>query len=453
MLLRNIIFARFLSASDFAVTLTFGLVLSLFEYITNFGHENFMQRSVDGELKRFQATMHSTMIARGIMVSLGIVLVSPLIPKLLNIESIEFNYALLALVPLIKGFSHLDHQRFHRQQNYITSAKIALIADISSVLIALVSISIWDSYWAFYASFVFRHSISTILSHIYSERKYTLALDQQYIYSLVKFGAPLLLVGLLKYIGIEFDKAIVARIAGLEIFAVYVLTLMLLVNGTNIVSLALSKIFIRRISTSGENIKDVVVSNGLIQSFLVLPLLVLLCGLGENIILIVFGAQYTTVPFLIVAVGAVVGLRAINQWLNQTVIASSPTNLMLISDLVRVCVALFAVWLVYSEGNVIKIALAFWLSELFYFATLSFLLNKTVSVLNTSIRMLFIYILIMASVCILYVISFESNFFIKIIFSCLMFFFIAANFMFFSKTCRTQVKQLITIALSKLRLT
>lgn len=452
MLIRNIIFARFLSASDFAVTLTFGLVLSLFEYISNFGHENFMQRSVNGESSRFQASMHSTMIARGVLVSIGVVLISPFIPIFLNIQGIEFNYALLAIVPFINGFAHLDHQRLHRQQNYKVSAKIALISDISSVLVALICILIWENYWAFYVSFVFRHSVSTALSHAFSQRKYALALDRQHINSLIKFGAPLLVVGVLKFIGIEFDKAIVARSAGLEIFAVYVLTLMLLVNGTNIVTLALSKIFIRRVSTAGGDIENVIISNGLIHCFLVLPLLVILCGIGENLISLIFGSQYTTMPFLIVAVGAVVGLRAINQWLNQTVIASSSTRLMLTSDLVRVCVALFGVWLVYSKGNVITIALTFWVSELCYFVALSFLFNRTVSILTASIQLFLIYAITMTGIYLLYANSYESTLLLKSIFSGLTFLFIVASFMVLSKTCQNQVQRLVKLISSKLKL-
>jgi len=164
MLLRNIIFARLLDPSDYAVALTFGVVLSLFEYISNFGHENLMQRSKAGDQPSFQSTMQSTMIIRGALVALGIVLLAPLIPKLLNLGDIDFNFAYLAIVPLLNGFAHLDHQRLHRQQIYVVSSKISLSADISSVIVALICVSIWENYWAFYVSFVFRHSVSTFLA-------------------------------------------------------------------------------------------------------------------------------------------------------------------------------------------------------------------------------------------------------------------------------------------------
>lgn len=445
MLLRNIIFARFLSPSDFAVTLTFGLVLSLFEYISNFGHENFMQRSNAGNTSRFQATMHSMMVARGLILSIGIILIAPLIPKLLNIETIEFNYALLAIVPFINSFAHLDHRRLHRQQIYSVTAKIGITADILSIIIALTCILLWKDYWAFYASFVFRHSASTVLSHVYARRRYLLALEYQHIKSLITFGLPLLFVGLLKYIGMEFDKAIVARIAGLDVFAIYVLTLMLLVNGTNILTLSLSKIFIRRISVSQNTIKQTVNSNGVIHAFLLLPLLVLLCGLGEEIVMIIFGHQYSPIPFLIVALGATVGIRSINQWLNQIVIASSPTKLILIADLIRVSIALIGVSFIYKNATVILIAGVFWLSELGYFIVLSLLLNTRFSILATSARMLAIYFICIVGILIIYSNTVENNLAIKIIYNVLFSSSIVFCFMFFSKTCYKQVMAVIKV--------
>lgn len=440
MMLRNIIFARFLSPTDFAITLTFGLVLTLFEYISNFGHENFMQRSDAGNSLRFQATMHSMMIARGILVCGCIVLIAPYIPSLLNIEIIEFNYALLAIVPLINSFAHLDHQRLHRRQIYIVTAKIGLRADVSSIIVALICVLLWESYWAFYISFVFRHSFSTVLSHVYARRAYSLAFEHQHVKALLLFGLPLLFVGLLKYVGIEFDKAIVARLTGLDAFSTYVLTLMLLVNGTNIVTLALSKIFIRRVAKdSGGSIANTVSRNGTIHCFLVFPILAMLSGLGEDIIQLIFGQQYTPISFLIVAAASIVGMRSINQWLNQTVIGSAPTKLLLIADLIRVAIALIGVWLIYENGNTIKVIGVFWVSELAYFLALSLLLNKRFSIIATSTKILAIYAVCTAGFFIVYANTFDSGLVVKTLWSTLYAALIAGHFIVISKTCRQQM--------------
>nr|MBX2848866.1 oligosaccharide flippase family protein [Acidiferrobacterales bacterium] len=417
MLLRNIIFARFLSQTDFALALTFGVVLSLFEYISNFGHENFMQRSLRGNQKSFQSTMQLMMVLRGSLIALLIVCIAPYIPKLLNIQGLEFNYALLAIVPFINGFAHLDPQRFQRRQIYTISAKVSLISDALSILIALLCISIWDSYWAFYVSFVFRHSISTLLSHLFAKRPYELMLEKDHALALMNFGIPLLLVGLLKYIGTEFDKAVIANVTGLKTFSVYVLTLMVMLNGVNIVVVSLSKIFIRRLSLAGDSLDKAHLANGIVYCYLTLPIILALCIFGESIIALIFGQQYASVHFLIFAAAALVGVRFINQWLNQAVIAAAPTTLMLKSDVVRVTVTLIGLGMVFRDASVFDVILIFWIAELSYFFTLSYQLNKRFSAVGSSSIILAIYLVFTLTIWWGYTISHDGSFALKLQFA------------------------------------
>jgi len=460
MLLRNIIFARFLSPEEFAVALTFGVALSFFEYISNFGHENLMQRSPHGDQQDFQATMHSMMIARGIVVA-GIVLVSaPWIAIFLNTENTSFNYAWLAIVPLVNGFAHLDHQRLHRQQNYIVTAKIGLVSDALSVIVALLSIAVFDSYWAFFVSFLFRHSISTYLSHSLAERHYQLAWEATHIRALLQFGVPLLGVGLLKYFGLELDKAVIANVAGLEVFAIYALNLLVLVNGCNLVTVALSKIFVRRVSTAGGAIAEVVASNGIVFCFLVFPILIALCGLGENVIQWVFGHQYSRIPFLIVFIGALVGLRSLNQWLNQTVIASAPTGLMLRADLMRMVTVLMSLWALYAYLNsaaepifnnrsAVLIVGVFWIGEVVYLLTLSRLVNRRFEVARSVVKATAIYAVVMCLISAIYLLSYESSLQFKVVCVTISVVLYVTVFILFSQHCRFQLLSLIETVRSR----
>jgi len=445
MLVRNIIFARFLSNDNFATALTFGVVLSLFEYTTNFGHENFMQRSSAGDHPRFQATMHSVMVCRGVLVAALLILIAEHIPTLLNLKNINFNYAFLAIIPLINSFAHLDHQRFHRAQNYSLTAKIGLLADISSIFVAFVCVLIWDSYWGFYISFVFRHSITTLLSHVWAERTYSLAFEKTHAVELLAFGAPLLLVGLLKYVALEADKAVVAHFEGLKVFAVYVLTLMVVVNATNIVNVALSKIFIRRLSTSINFTDQTARSNGIINSFLIWPLIIILCMNGEDLIQLIFSHQYSPYPFLITWVCAVVGLRSMNNWLNQIVIAKAPTHLILVASLVRAAVVIVGIYLLYPISSAISVIQAFLVAELAYFICLTLLIQKRLSIVSSSLLMLSIYGLNITILFIAYTLSHDGSFWLRLGITLMYFWAFYTAFLYCSQTCRTQTMDMVKL--------
>ena len=380
MLVRNIIFARLLTPDNFSIALTFGVALSFFEYLSSFGHELLMQRSEKGDDPRFQAAMHTIMVLRGIFIALLIVLIAPAIPNILNVQTDTFNYALLAVVPFINGFAHLDPQRAHRQNDYQLSAKIGIIADTSSIFVALISISLWENYWAFYASFVFRHSISTLLSHRFSSRQYRLGLDKDYFLALWKFGLPLILIGALKYFGTEVDKVLIARYSGLAEFTLYFLTIMVTANAANLVSVGLSKIFIRRISlSSDEKLSSTAFQNGIVSLYLVLPILFTITLFGEHIIPIIFGQQYSAIPFLFPTVIILVSFRQLSHWLNQIVVGRTDTKLMLYADLIRVTALAMMLPLAVSWGDTRLFALTFAVSEVVYILFLSQLVSSSIN--------------------------------------------------------------------------
>lgn len=448
MTMRNIIFARILSPNDFAIALTFGVVLSLFEYISNFGYENLMQRSKRGNEEIFQSTMQSVMVIRGIVIATVLLFFAPYIPTILNIENSTFNYQLLAIVPIIQGFAHLDPQRLHREHNFTVSAKIGLTADVLSMIVAFICAINLKSYWAFYFSFIFRHSVHTLLSHLLASRPYRLSLNKTYLLELWYFGLPLIVVGLLKYFGTEVDKVLIARYSGLEQFTVYFLTLMVVANLANIISIGLAKIFIRRISVSAQDkLNETAYGNGIISLYLVFPLLCVISVFGEQLINLVFGPQYELVPYLLPIVVILISLRLLGRWLNQIVIGASDNKLILQSDIIRIiCLAISLYWLI-TQTNIIDVryfAILFIASELIFLLTLSLLLSKVVKRINvTALQLLSVALLVNTLMFTLYTTLYDQPLSLRFITCFLALIAIVGGFNLFSKTCRRQTSKLL----------
>jgi len=442
MLLRNILFARLLSPEDFGLAMTFGVVLLLFEYISNFGHENLMQRSPNGNRLAFQATVHSTLILRGCIVSILILLLSPSISSFLNISSNVFNYSILAIVPIINAFVHTDHQRLHRVHNYVATAKVSILADILSIGVALICVYIWNNYWAFYISFVFRHSVGTLFSHIWSVRPYLLRLKKVYLVELWQFGLPLIFVGVLKYFGGESDKALITRYFGLDIFSSYFLALMVVVGVTNFVSIGFSKIFIRRISVHTENIKQVQSSyeNAQVLLFLILPLLALLMLIGEEVISLVFGTTYQVTYFLQPIICLLVLMRIINNWANQVTIASESTKLLLVSDVFKLT-GLVCAFYVAQFSDVRLLCLAYCLGEFVYFFVLVRQLNREKEgFIFIALRILSIVIVTWISIAAIYIYTDSLGFYIKSISLLVVVMALLTLFYFKSSVCKKQIR-------------
>jgi O-antigen/teichoic acid export membrane protein len=446
MLFRNIIFARLLSPYDFSIALTFGVVLSLFEYMTSFGHEMFMQRSEHGNSEQFQATMQSVMVLRGIAIATLIIVLAPSIAGFLKVPSGVFNYALLAAVPLINGFTHLDPQRLHRQNNFIVTAKIGITADFASIVIALACALIWSSYWAFYISFVFRHSISTVLSHFWASRPYRLGLNKAYLLELWHFGLPLIAVGVFKYFGTEIDKALIASYSGLAQFTLYFLTMMVTANIANIIAVGLSKIFIRRISTATKHeLSHKSYGNGVITLYLALPLLLTITLFGELIIRLIFGSQYPPIPYLIPVVVTLVAIRQLSHWLNQIVVGGGETKLILYADIVRIIVLAVGLFVVVNSSNDVRFfTLAFILCELVYVVYLSRLLSKSINEISKiSLILLSITITSTGIFYALYWLTFDTDSFRKTVYYLASMIVLLGFFNALSSLCRDQTLKLL----------
>jgi len=433
MLLRNIIFARLLSPENFAVALTFGVVLTLFEFISNFGYENLMQRSVNGDHEDFQATLHSAMIIRGIVIAAFIIIIAPYIPVLLNISNSIFNYAL------------------QRQQNFKVTAIIGLISDSLSVLVAVIFALLIQDYWAFYISFVFRHSIGTVLSHIYATRSYQLSLQKSHLIELWHFGMPLILIGFLKYFGTELDKALITRYLGLEQFTIYFLSLMLVSNSTNIISIGLAKIFIRRASLAPQNsLNKVAFGNGIISLYLAFPLFLFICFFGEMLIRLIFGTHYELPAYLITTVIALVSARFLARWLAQIVLGASNTKLMLVSDFTKV-IALTAslyISITYFEmKNAHVFIFLFTACELLYIATLATLLASRIrGIAITTLKFTLLCASFNIALYYTYTIFNDQALVYKVLACGLLTSLLIIMFNVFSIQCRNQTKNLLSTA-------
>jgi O-antigen/teichoic acid export membrane protein len=437
---RNIIFARLLSPEDFGLAMTFGLVLSLLEYASNLGHENLMLREKYGAYRNFQATLHSTMILRGVLLAVILLVAAPYIPTFFNLPTTSFNYAYLAVVPFIAGFNHLDFRRFQRNHNFLPSAKITIIADSTSILVAYITSITLDSYWAFYWSFVYRHSVGALLSHIWATRPYIVRWNKRHVSRLMRFGLPLVGVGILKYLSLQADKAIVLKHAGLLIFTSYSIALMVASVATNFVSLTLSQIFIRKIGLAQNDSArlEVIKKSGLITIYIISPILITLSLCGENIIGIIFGHKYSLPNFLLPVACSLVMLRAINNWLDQVTTATSRTSFLLAAYSTKLSGLTLAVLLSNYTNDVRVLCAAFCLGEVIYYITLTAFLRRHIpGITLPAICILALSILLIFLLFTLYQFGHQLSFELQFLSTLLASIIVGSLFCTLSSTCRS----------------
>ena len=446
MLIRNVIFARLLSPNDFTIAMTFGIVLLFFEFISNFGHENLMQRSKNGNTVEFQSTVHSTLIIRGIIVALLVMVSAPYISLLIGVSRDTFNFAYLAIIPLCQGLLHTDHIRRHRDHNYYNSAKISILSDISSLFVALACVLLFNNYWGFFISFIYRQSIGVIFSHIWSTRPYRLAFNKVHLLELWGFGLPIIITGVLKYLSKESDKTIVIHFIGLDNLASYFLTVLVLTGIMTLITVSLSKIFIRRISIQNDKSLQAkcAAQNGIIFLYVSLPVIAIIVLSGEVVISLLFGDTYQPIIYLVPVMAFLVSLRSVNDWLSQTIIASDKTTKILIANFFGIIGLMLAILSGYFYKGILLIIAGYCIGELISFTVLCFLINQSFKKFYLAcLKILAVSLFTIFLLFICYVLMMNAQDLNKIFCAAITASFIALLFNLCSITCRKQTIEVI----------
>lgn len=439
----SIVFSHLLSPSDFGVAMTIGLVLMLFECTSNFGHELFFMRSSKGGRLAFQANIHAYLILRGIVVSLLILLISPRINSFLSIPQEVFNYAYLAVIPLINAFMHTDHHRVHKYNNYSLTARISITADIAAIIVALACAKLIGGYWAFLTAFILKYCLTTCLSHIFARRFYIVRLNKSYIHGLIVFGYPLIIISLLRWIGTEYDKIVITKYLGVEQFGGYFIVVMLAASLLYVINLSFLKIFIRRVVNQPTIASkfNVIKENGMVFLLIILPLLFLFCQLGDGFIGLVYSSNVEKTYFLLPVVTLLISLRVLSVWLDQSLVALGKTKEMIIANVFRLTGLIIAVIVVKSGYGINYICLSFCVGEFVYLLTSAYILNR---ISSNFISCVFYYIIILflsaLTAMVVYYYLYSSSLFMKLIVSVFIYILMLTLFYNLSSICRSHMK-------------
>lgn len=229
-LLRNIMIARWLSVEDFGIASTFALTMALVDMSANIGIDRLIIQSKLGESERFQATLQTFQVLRGLFGGLVLFLLAYPLSILFQTPEALWAYQLMATIPVLRGVLNLDLNRFQRTRKFWPSIATETSAQAVSTAVAL-SLAYWgQDYRAMLYALIAQQVTATLLSSFLAERRLGLTWDAAVVKQAINFGWPLLLNGMLLFAAFHGDRVIVANQMGPAVlgwFSVaYMLTLM-----------------------------------------------------------------------------------------------------------------------------------------------------------------------------------------------------------------------------------
>lgn len=224
---RNAVIGYSLSKGDFGIAATITLALQILETLTDLGAERLIVQAEDGDNPRFIAAAHATLVGRGMLTALLLYFAAEPMARFFGIEEARWAFEISALVPLLRGFIHLDYRRKQRGLDNNSFLILEIAPQVAVLAMTAPALFVSSGYAAVVWLSVAQAALSVMTSHLLAERPYEVNLDTAFLARLVKFGWPIWLSAFPLIAVYQGDRAIIGRLFGMEALAGYTAAFMI----------------------------------------------------------------------------------------------------------------------------------------------------------------------------------------------------------------------------------
>jgi len=231
--LRNILLAHLISKGDFGTAAALTIALQTFEMVSDVAVDRLILQSGDDHDLTLIANGHAVLLLRAVLMSLLLWLAAPLFAQLFSLVEATTAFRAVALIPLMKGFMHLDCRRAQRNLDNRAAVLVEIIPQAIALAAVWPVVALAHDYTAALWVTGIQACATSLSSHWLATTRYRLALDREQLLRFLHFGWPILLSAIPLLAVFQGDRAIVARYQGVEALAGYTVAfLVTMVPGT-----------------------------------------------------------------------------------------------------------------------------------------------------------------------------------------------------------------------------
>jgi O-antigen/teichoic acid export membrane protein len=344
-LVRNIIVAGIIGASNMGVAATFLLTITFLEAVSAVAGDKFLVQDREGNDARLQASVQSVMLIRASILAVAIFLLAQPIAWLFNTPDAINAYRLLALVPLLRGLQNLDQKRIQRDMRFLQNTIVTTLPAVV-MLLAAYPVAIWlNDYNAVLALLLLGAAAQTLATHAMAERRFALAWDPEFIRRAMAFGWPLLINGVLMFVILQGDNFLIG--SGERIFGstytkadlgVYAVAMILAMAPTGAVASISSSVMLTLLSRAQDDAGlferrcRFCVATLCVASSAMSPLLIIA---GPSIAVLLYGHEYAEIVQVLGILAAMQALRMIKVGPTLAAMSKGDTRTLMVTNIIR----------------------------------------------------------------------------------------------------------------------
>ena len=310
--LRNLILARVLAKTDYGLASVFGIAMTVLEVSGNMAFGMQVIQSKDGDRPAFQSSAHTLMFLGGACSAILLAGLSVPMARLFGLPQIWWAFALLGMVPLCQGVSHLDVSRRQRELDYLPLVLVDVLPQFL-ITAAVWPLAVWlKDYRVIVFLMIFKAVAGVAISFVCARRPYRWAWEREYIRSMLSFGWPLLLNGLVMFGCQQADQMLVGVVFSLGVLASYALASSLVNIPWMIFGQVISSLTLPLISRSQDDPERLRRQYRLCAQFAAVGGVICLIPLivaGEQLVILFYGAKYRGTGEFMALLGAAGAVR------------------------------------------------------------------------------------------------------------------------------------------------
>lgn len=358
---RNAILGHTLSPRDFGIAASITLLLQLVETLSDLGHDRLIVQAADGGSTRFLAATHTVALLRGLLLAIILYAISPWAASFFGVGEAADAFALVALVPLIKGTAHLDCRRAQRRFDNRPQMLVEAVPQGAALAATFPVLAMLPGYEAVVALAILQAAVGVLVARLLTPEPYRLAFDTGIMRRLVVFGWPILLSALPLAAVYQGDRAIIGRISGMEQLAAYSAAFMMAMVPGLLAARAGHALMLPVFSASlrdGKSLKQdfgIMTEITAIAAALYLSVFIIA---GGKLLPVAFGSAYAGHQTLLAVLAAMWALRMIQAVPGMALMASGQTKPFLVAGIIRAAALPLALYLALHHASLAEIAAA-----------------------------------------------------------------------------------------------
>lgn len=336
--IRNALIGHALSKGDFGIAAAITILLQTVETLSDLGSDRLIMQARDGAAPRFLAASHLMIAARGALLAAILFIVGPVIASTFGAAHAATAFQIAALVPLIKGFMHLDFRVAQRHFDNRPQLLVDVLPQASALLATWPLLQVTQDYSAVVALACAQAAAATLLSHALANRPYRFAFDREILVRQLQFGWPILASALPLVAVYQGDRMIIAHYAGVEALASYTAAFMVTMVPALIAAKVGHALMLPLFAGSVRRGQSLHSKFRVAAESVVILAALYLAGFivcGGAILPIVFGSNYAQLGPVVSWLAAMWALRMIQSAPGMALMAYGETKPFLIAGIIR----------------------------------------------------------------------------------------------------------------------